>query len=101
MKSTHVITAIAGLLMAASAFAERVGDLTDVAGVRSNQLIGYGLIVGLDDTGGQTSQTPFTTQSLKNMLQQFGKIGRASCRERVCQLVELLGVGGTVKKKKK
>src|SRR3546814_7242845 len=72
MKSTHVITAIAGLLMAASAFAERVGDLTDVAGVRSNQLIGYGLIVGLDDTGDQTSQTPFTTQSLQNMLQQFG-----------------------------
>src|SRR3546814_15557990 len=100
MKSTHVITAIAGLLMAASAFAERVGDLTDVAGVRSNQLIGYGLIVGLDDTGDQTSQTPFTTQSLQNMLQQFGitvppnvrpqldnEIGRASCRERVCQNV--------------
>ncbi|MCA1805663.1 MAG: flagellar basal body P-ring protein FlgI [Xanthomonadaceae bacterium] len=43
-----------------------------VAGVRSNQLVGYGLVVGLDGSGDQTSQTPFTVQSLKNMLNQFG-----------------------------
>ncbi len=52
--------------------AERIKDLAQVAGVRSNQLVGYGLVVGLDGTGDQTSQTPFTVQSLKSMLQQFG-----------------------------
>jgi len=54
------------------AFAERVKDLASVAGVRNNQLVGYGLVVGLDGSGDQTSQTPFTIQSMKNMLQQFG-----------------------------
>lgn len=53
-------------------YAERIKDLAHVAGVRSNQLVGYGLVVGLDGTGDQTSQTPFTVQSLKSMLQQFG-----------------------------
>jgi flagellar P-ring protein precursor FlgI len=48
--------------------AERVKDLASVAGVRSNQLVGYGLVVGLDGTGDQTSQAPFTVQSVKNML---------------------------------
>lgn len=51
---------------------ERVKDLAAVAGVRSNQLVGYGLVVGLDGTGDQTAQTPFTVQSIKNMLIQFG-----------------------------
>src|SRR5690606_15942112 len=54
------------------ALAERVKDLASVAGVRSNQLVGYGLVVGLDGSGDQTSQTAFTVQSLKNMLTQFG-----------------------------
>lgn len=54
------------------AFAERIKDLASVAGVRNNQLVGYGLVVGLDGSGDQTSQTPFTVQSIKNMLQQFG-----------------------------
>ncbi len=54
------------------ALAERVKDLASVAGVRHNQLVGYGLVVGLDGSGDQTSQTPFTVQSLKNMLTQFG-----------------------------
>jgi len=53
-------------------FAERIKDIADVAGVRTNQLIGYGLVVGLDGTGDQTSQTPFTIQALKNMLAQVG-----------------------------
>ncbi len=52
--------------------AERIKDLAYVAGVRSNQLVGYGLVVGLDGTGDQTSQTPFTIQSVKSMLEQFG-----------------------------
>jgi flagellar P-ring protein precursor FlgI len=64
-----------GLLVAgapAPAVAERVKDLASIAGVRSNQLVGYGLVVGLDGTGDQTSQAPFTVQSIKNMLARFG-----------------------------
>ncbi|MGB5259125.1 MAG: flagellar basal body P-ring protein FlgI [Gammaproteobacteria bacterium] len=53
--------------------AERIKDLVSVAGVRSNQLIGYGLVVGLDGTGDSSSQ-PFTVQSLKNMLAQLGVV---------------------------
>ncbi len=55
-----------------SAFAERVKDLVNVAGVRENQLVGYGLVVGLSGTGDQTSQAPFTIQSIRNMLTGFG-----------------------------
>ncbi len=62
---------LAGLL-ATPASADRVKDLADVEGVRGNQLVGYGLVVGLDGSGDQTSQTPFTVQSLRNMLSQFG-----------------------------
>ncbi len=51
---------------------QRLKDLASLAGVRSNQLVGYGLVVGLDDSGDQTSQVPFTVQSLNNMLKQFG-----------------------------
>ena len=60
------------LLVSSTASGERVKDLAAVSGVRVNQLVGYGLVVGLDGTGDQTSQTPFTVQSLKNMLAQFG-----------------------------
>jgi len=51
---------------------ERVKDLASIAGVRTNQLIGYGLVIGLDGTGDQTTQAPFTAQSLRNMLGQLG-----------------------------
>src|SRR5689334_24310119 len=68
-----VIAAIVGLAVAGSqAHAQRVKDLTQVQGVRTNQLVGYGLVVGLDGTGDQTTQTPFTTQSLSSMLSQLG-----------------------------
>jgi flagellar P-ring protein precursor FlgI len=50
----------------------RIKEVAAVQGVRSNQLVGYGLVVGLDGTGDQTTQTPFTTQSLAAMLQQLG-----------------------------
>jgi flagellar P-ring protein precursor FlgI len=60
------------LLVCAPVQAERIKDIASIAGVRNNQLVGYGLVVGLDGTGDQTTQAPFTTQSLKNMLQQFG-----------------------------
>lgn len=52
--------------------AARIQDLAEISGVRSNPLIGYGLVVGLDGTGDQTTQTPFTTQSLQSLLQQLG-----------------------------
>ena len=50
----------------------RIKEVASVQGVRSNPLVGYGLVVGLDGTGDQTTQTPFTTQSLNAMLQQLG-----------------------------
>jgi flagellar P-ring protein precursor FlgI len=52
--------------------AERLKDIATVNGVRTNQLVGYGLVVGLDGTGDQTSQAPFTIQSITNMLAKFG-----------------------------
>ena len=55
-----------------AAHAERLKNLATFQGVRDNPLIGYGLVVGLDNTGDQTMQTPFTTQSLQNMLSQLG-----------------------------
>lgn len=70
-----VLATVAGVLLAspfAPARAERIKDLATIAGVRGNQLIGYGLVVGLDGTGDQTSQTPFTIQTIKNMLAQLG-----------------------------
>ncbi|HEX3848259.1 MAG TPA: flagellar basal body P-ring protein FlgI [Steroidobacteraceae bacterium] len=67
-------TAVLLLLLTAApaAHAERIKDLAQVQGVRTNQLVGYGLVVGLDSTGDQTSQAPFTVQSLNNMLAQLG-----------------------------
>jgi flagellar P-ring protein FlgI len=59
-------------LLASPAHAQRVKDLASIQGVRNNQLVGYGLVVGLDGTGDQTTQTPFTTQSLQAMLNQLG-----------------------------
>ncbi|WP_198411393.1 flagellar basal body P-ring protein FlgI [Marinimicrobium alkaliphilum] len=69
---TRLVLALTLLLGASLAQAERLKDIASVAGVRSNQLIGYGLVVGLDGTGDQTTQSPFTTQSFNNMLKQFG-----------------------------
>jgi flagellar P-ring protein precursor FlgI len=54
------------------ASADRIRDLASVQGVRDNALLGYGLVVGLDGSGDQTTQTPFTTQTLTNMLSQLG-----------------------------
>nr|WP_028240717.1 flagellar basal body P-ring protein FlgI [Stutzerimonas azotifigens] len=52
--------------------AERLKDIASIQGVRTNQLIGYGLVVGLSGSGDQTTQTPFTLQTFNNMLAQFG-----------------------------
>jgi flagellar P-ring protein precursor FlgI len=63
---------LAAMMAADAARAERVKDLASIAGVRNNQLIGYGLVVGLDGSGDQTTQTPFTVQSIINMLSNMG-----------------------------
>ena len=109
------LTLLALLLggLAPPATAERLKDVATLAGVRDNQLVGQGLVVGLDGSGDQTSQAAFTVQSVLNMLGNMGmsvpegtrlqlrnvaavivtanlppfarpgQIGRASCRERV------------------
>lgn len=73
-KALPWIMLFCGLLMltAGQARAERLKDVASLQGVRDNQLIGYGLVVGLDGTGDQTTQTPFTVQSITSMLQQMG-----------------------------
>jgi flagellar P-ring protein precursor FlgI len=71
-KVPGLATLLIALLATSNASAERVRDLASVAGVRPNQLAGYGLVTGLDGTGDQTAQTPFTVQSIINMLTQFG-----------------------------
>lgn len=50
----------------------RIKEVAGLQGVRPNQLVGYGLVVGLDGTGDQTTSAPFTAQSLNAMLQQMG-----------------------------
>jgi flagellar P-ring protein FlgI len=54
------------------ALATKLRDISSIAGVRSNQLIGYGLVVGLDGSGDQTTQTPFTLQTTLSLLQALG-----------------------------
>ena len=65
---------LAAVLAAASpaAHALRIKEVAAVQGVRSNQLTGYGLVVGLDGTGDQTTQMPYTTQAMQNYLQNMG-----------------------------
>ena len=66
--------ALLALLWIASstAMADRIKDLASVATVRQNQLIGYGLVVGLNGTGDTLNNSPFTQQSLTGMLERLG-----------------------------
>lgn len=59
------------LLWSASSLAQTLGNIVDIQGVRGNQLVGYSLVVGLDGTGDK-NQVKFTSQSITNMLRQFG-----------------------------
>lgn len=70
MKKAFVLITL--LLMAQQSVAERIKDIASVQGVRSNQLIGYGLVVGLDGSGDQNNSAPFTTQSFMSMLRELG-----------------------------
>ena len=71
-RKTAILAVCVLPFFSAPASAERIKDLASIQGVRNNQLIGYGLVVGLDNTGDQTTQTPFTTQAIGNMLSQMG-----------------------------
>jgi len=57
------------MLVSVNSFAERIKDLTSIAGVRNNQLVGYGLVVGLEGTGDKSN---FTSQTFRNLLNNFG-----------------------------
>jgi flagellar P-ring protein FlgI len=71
-----VLAALLALLaatgFAGTARADRIKDLVAVEGARTNQLIGYGLVVGLSGTGDQTTQVPYSVQAIQNMLRQLG-----------------------------
>ena len=70
---TLLATLVAGVLWTAlPAEAIRIKEVAAVQGVRTNQLTGYGLVIGLDGTGDQSSQMPYTAQSMSNYLQQLG-----------------------------
>ena len=72
MKSLlFLIITILILVVAAPAYSSRIKDLADIEGVRNNQLVGYGLVVGLNGTG-DSSSTQFTIQSLVNMMERLG-----------------------------
>ncbi|ATX82947.1 flagellar P-ring protein precursor FlgI [Mariprofundus ferrinatatus] len=68
-----MITALlVGFLASSTAYAERIKDLATVQGVRSNELIGYGLVVGLNGTGDSSNSSPYTISSINAMLERFG-----------------------------
>ena len=67
-----MLVLLACALLASSAYASRIKEVAEIEGVRSNQLTGFGLVVGLDGTGDQTTQMPYTSQGLSNYLQQLG-----------------------------
>jgi flagellar P-ring protein precursor FlgI len=64
--------ALGGTLALPAAAAPRIKDIVDVEGVRENQLVGYGLVVGLQGTGDSLRNSPFTRQSLESMLERLG-----------------------------
>ena len=71
-RALWLLLALGAACLAGPAQALRIKEVAAVQGVRSNQLTGYGLIVGLDGTGDQTTQMPYTTQAMSNYLQQMG-----------------------------
>jgi len=73
LKPLAAALAVAVALAAQPVFAlSRIKDLASVEGVRSNQLLGYGIVVGLNGTGDTLNNTPFTKQSLQAMLERLG-----------------------------
>lgn len=72
IRSISLAIAVIALCATNCAYADRIKDLASISGIRENQLVGYGLVVGLDGSGDQTTQTPFTVQSIINMLSNLG-----------------------------
>ena len=91
-RSLTVLAALAAGLAWQPAQALRIKEVAAVQGVRSNQLSGYGLVVGLDGTGDQTTQMPYTTQSVQNYLQQMGITLPANSNARNIQLKNVAAV---------
>ncbi len=71
-RQTAILAACLLPLWCQPALADRIKDLASIQGIRNNQLSGYGIVVGLDGSGDQTTQTPFTVQSIASMLGQMG-----------------------------
>ena len=71
-RTTIFILSLMIVFSSGASYAERLKDLVSIAGVRDNKLLGYGLVVGLDGSGDNTSQAQFTVQSLKSMLSRLG-----------------------------
>ncbi|MAM88117.1 flagellar basal body P-ring protein FlgI [Allohahella sp. A8] len=71
MKTKLVVAVLlaVGAMLSSLSQAERLKDISSIAGVRSNPIIGYGLVVGLDGTG---DSAPFTNQTFRNMMNRFG-----------------------------
>ena len=69
---TRILIGLLAMLLALPVAAERIKDLASIQGVRDNQLLGYGLVVGLNGTGDKVNSSPFTEQSLRSMLTQLG-----------------------------
>jgi len=78
------------LILPALGSAERIKDLASIAGVRSNPLIGYGIVVGLDGSGDKSSQAPFALQSLKSMLSQYGVTLPANIKAQVKNIAAVI-----------
>lgn len=72
MKWLKISLLVIACLVSVNATAERIKDLVSISGIRDNQLVGYGLVLGLNGSGDQITSTPFTLQSIKSMLAQFG-----------------------------
>lgn len=71
IKRLLITAATALALVSPQVFSQTIGNLVDIQGVRGNQLVGYSLVVGLNGTGDK-NQVKFTSQSVTNMLRQFG-----------------------------
>ena len=67
-----VFAVLAVLGIAPAQATSRIKDLANIEGIRQNQLIGYGLVVGLNGTGDTLNNIPFTKQSLQAMLERLG-----------------------------
>lgn len=91
-RSLPLAATLAASLALQPAHALRIKEVAAVQGVRTNQLSGYGLVVGLDGTGDQTTQMPYTTQSLQNYLQQMGITLPANVNARNIQLKNVAAV---------